>query len=136
MMLLWKKLDGPPQDVLLLKNDHPSSTSTLSWMSQTNSGNTQYSCREYKNEGYRMNEVQLFKDKFSFFYLIIFTVIDACNILGNVLGGEKANIESSVWQGAFLSKRKNIFKKWRLSDIYSSFINCMPKSFAQWLAEN
>ena len=39
-------------------------------------------------------------DMFSIFYLIIFIVIDACNILWNVIGGEKENIESSV---AFLS---------------------------------
>lgn len=54
-------------------------------------------------------------DSFSFFYLIIFIVIDACNILWNVIGGEKENLESSV---AFLSREK-IFLR---SEDYQIFV--------------
>lgn len=57
-------------------------------------------------------------DNFSFFYLIIFTVVDACNILGNVISGGKANIESSVWQVAFLSREKQFLR----SEDYQTFV--------------
>lgn len=61
---------------------------------------------------------------------------DGCNILGNVIGGEKGNVQSTVWQVALLNREKNIFKKWRLSSICSSLINRTPMSFAQWRVEN
>lgn len=70
-------------------------------MSQTNSGNNIHAGNKKMKatERTRCNYSRI--DNFSIFYLIIFIVIDACNILWNVIGGEKENIESSV---AFLSR--------------------------------